>query len=701
MYGVWSVRAVAVVAAALILVPAALAQRLQDGSRQIDSRPTLGPIKFDQTGRYSLEGGSAPGAQVLVTVEGRFVGQTVANGAGAWRLLLPAPLPEGVHRVQVAARSQEDGILRQGELSQIMVPDLRLRTLSTSDDAAVERARSFADEATKVLDELMPVLERNGGALQVAQVTKAERSAVRASDSVAERDLYDRVVDWLDRAARYYSSTVVRALSSGSGGGPGAVVVADGGRVAAPRRAQVGSGVEKDFFDGLFDGVRRWFDRANKDYQGVIVRQLSEPAPTGAAVSRSVPAPKRDVVEAPRSSPPAADKTPAKTPERSTPKSVVLTQNSAGPEGLEWVQDRIGRWFGRANKDYSNIIVKQLSEPTSGRATELATVPRAPERIEPPKPAVPAIPKAEEIKRDDAARRAEQEQAQRLAELKADEDKKRTMAETARRAEADKKLAEDQDRQRLAVADAAQRAEAERRVEQERRAGQERQKAADDARRIASAEAAARAEAARREEQQRQRSAEEARKVAAAEAAQQAAARRAEDEERRRTAAAQRTAEERARREAAAPVPSTRAPARRAAERADASSRLVSAPRRVAKASPARNAYAKETVRSRTERRSNQAAARVQRARSGPAAARGVQPGQRGKARVRPYCGPRRSVMVTVPRVVVVEVVGGAYHSVFEKDYDRRRMVVASNSVLATNAAGGEACRTTIAVAPQ
>lgn len=704
MYRVRSLGAGIALVASLVAVGSGSAQVALDTTRQIPNRLTLGALKLDQTGQQRLKEGSAPGAQVLVAEEGRFVSETLADQAASWPLMLPEPLPSGAHRAQVASRSEAEG-MGQGEFRQVTMPGGALRALTSDEDAAVERARAFADEATRVLDEIMPVLERNGGGLRVAQASTGDRQLSWSVDTGRERDLYDRFFDWLDRSARQYSSYIVRSLASGTVVVAGSELEPAAGRGSLPRRAQVGSGVEKDLFEGVFDSVRRWFDKANKDYQGVIVRNLSDPPPTGSASNGTTP--KRFMVEATKPGTPAV-----KSPERFTPsaKSPVVAQKSAEPEGLAWIQDRVGRWFSRSNKDYNDIIVKQLSEPTGGKPADLAAVPvRVPDRIEPPKAPVGAVSRIEEVKRDDAARlaeiereRAQRAEAQRLAELKIEEERKLAAVEAAQRAEAARKANEEQERQRLAALEAAQRAEVLRREEQER------QKAAEDVKRLAATEAA------RREEQQRQqKAAEEARKSAATEAARLAASQRAADEaERRRVAEAERRqaaeraqadatrrAEERAR-QVAATDQTVRTP-RRAAERSEASSRIVSAPRRVAKSgSAARRAYAKDSTRARAGRRSAQVVARVQRARSGPAIVRAPQPAYRSKARVRSYCRPGRTVNVVVPRVVVVDVRGGVYQSVFERDYDRRRIVVAYNSPLAARVNGGEGCGTTLAIAP-
>lgn len=668
MCRVRGLRAGLAVAASLIAAGPALTQVAPDTTRQIQNQPTLGAPKLDQVGQPSLDGGSAPRAEVLGSVEGR---------------------------VQLASRPAAESV-NQGELRRTTTPEATLRGLTSDEEAALERARAFADEATRVLDEIMPALERHGEALRVAQASTLDRQLLWSDDT--ERNLYARFVDWLDRSARDYSTYIVGPLASGTVAGAGSDV--GPGRGAPARRAQVGSGAEQDLFDRLVDSVRRWFDKANRDYQSAIVRNLSDPPPTGTAGTWSGTTPKSVAVEASKPGAP-----PVKTTERFTPpaKTPVVAQKSAEPDGLEWLQDRVGRWFSRSNKDYNDIIVKKLSEPTGARPGDVAALPvRVPDRIEPPKAPVGTAPRVEEIKRDDAARLAEIEreraqaaEAQRLAALKLEEERALAAAEAAQRAEMARKAQEEQERLRLAAAEAAQRAEVLKREEQQRQ-----QKAVDDAKRLAATEAA------RREEQQRQqKAAEDARKAAAAEAARLAEAQRAADEaERRRVAEAERRlaaeraqaeavrrAEERARQVAA--IDQTARTPRRAAERPDASSRVASAPRRAAKSgSAARRAYAKDGTRS--GRQTARVAGRVQRARSGPAIAKAA---YRGKARVRPHC----AVSVVVPRVVVVEVRGGVYQSVFERDFDRRRIVVAYNSPLVAGVYGRNGCDTTIAVAPE
>lgn len=698
----WRVGVATIVAATLIAASPAASQRLQATTLAGGDWPILLSLNVAPNGRQGLAGLSAPGAQILVRVEGRLVGATIADGSGAWSLTLTAPLAKGRHVVQIASRSMRDGALRHGEMTEVTVPENgsgALRELTSSEEHAIEQARSFADEATRIFDQLAPTLERGAGAGAPVPATGARAGLGLADDVAGDRSVIDVAGDWIDRAARHYQGVIMHRLAVGEASGAGGAAAGDGsgqrGSATPPRRAQVGA-PEKDVLDQIVEGVRAWFGRANKDYQAVIVRHLSEPAPTetSGVLGRS----RSTVAAVPRTTAPASDRrtfvekraeqsAAVKSAEKSLPAAPAPKASAPPPasapqrDGIEIAQDALSGWFSRANRDYHTVIVRHLVE-TGGPPQTL--LPRGDGPLPGPKGPPPAsggdevAQSAEQAARLAAVERrradeerAEQErqrqateasrrEAEQALKRSADEAAKANAAEEARRVANAQSQAE-ADRQRAMAADAARRAEAAKRADDERRAS-------EDARRLAQVEAARVAAAQRIVEEQKRRIAEEDRRRADED-------RRRAEEERRRAAEAERKAVAAAG-EAAAAEAARESAGRRPAERAvrteaaagaktrRPAEQAVRGTRAYAKVAPPRVAAGRAVLRT-------AAAGNV--SRPAPSAVR---------ARV------LRSATCPNARVVVVETRTGIYNSVFNKEVDQRRVVVAYNSPMASNALG-------------
>ncbi len=345
-----------------------------------------------------------------------------------------------------------------------------------------------------------------------------------------------------------------------------------------------------DFLAPVWD----WLERANRQYQAVIVKQLTEgepatslaqPAPSPQPAPKQVAqpaAPKAPAASAPSAVVSPAPPAPPAAPPAAPPKAVAQAPSqpsvtppapSAAPPGVpvapaaparvaapvekdafDEVLETVNDWLDRASRQYQAIIVRRLSDPnpTESAMPSVKNLPPASQPAVVAATTPPPQPKAVE----DAAKIAEQQrreaEASRVAAAKAEADAKA-------RAEAESKArAEDEARRVAAAAKAKADAEAKAKADEEasrvaaaaaakaRADAEAKAKAEDDARRVAVAAAAAAAKA-KDDADAKAKAEEDARKVAAA-----AKAKADADAQAKAEAVAMAKVEEEARRVAAA-----------------------------------------------------------------------------------------------------------------------------------------------------
>lgn len=242
----------------------------------------------------------------------------------------------------------------------------------------------------------------------------------------------------------------------------------------------------------------------------------AQPAP--AAAEQAAPA-------APAEPPPAK---PAVAPEKPAPapQQQAKPKPAQEPSGSAGVMSRVQDWLARANREYQNVIVKELSRPSGdsdatakAAAAKLAAEKAAANKAAAEQQAADAKrknedqrKKAEAAAKQDEAKKAEA-QAEAAKKAQADTEKsKRAEAENAKRAQAEleaKKAAEaeaartteaakDQEAERLRAANEAARAAEEKKRADQQRAEEQRQR-----------EAARQAEIARQAAEAKSRAAEE------------------------------------------------------------------------------------------------------------------------------------------------------------------------------------------------
>lgn len=83
-------------------------------------RPSFDIVRISPLGDAVLAGRAAPGAQIVITVDGREIARGEADRNGQWVVTPAQPLPPGGHELKVAAR-QPDGSLLEAEAPVVFV----------------------------------------------------------------------------------------------------------------------------------------------------------------------------------------------------------------------------------------------------------------------------------------------------------------------------------------------------------------------------------------------------------------------------------------------------------------------------------------------------------------------------------------------------------------------------------------------------
>ncbi len=433
-----------------------------------------------------VEGKSAPGAHVVLRANGRLFGHGVAGDNGLWRVETSRPLEAGDYRISVTSRTV--GVDRDvsGEDVRVALPAdggparaALPRIAGGNADEQLLRAGTLAEAATKRFDEIM-----TGGAAKqgVARVAQADtRIAPTASGSAAGTEM--RMAEVRAPETRLAQAGTAERSTAGAPGGRG----------------------EDDFLNPVW----AWLERANSQYQGVIVKQLSagEPATSLAAPSPAA-TPLRTAIAQPTATSPAVS-----TPKAPSPLSQRVGQlpsasatNAAAPataekDFFEHAQGAVTSWLDSANRQYQAVIVRRLSDPNPSESA-MPSPRSVPAGIATVAELAPTAPVAQARAVEEAARLAEQQrreaEAKRLAEMKAKADEDARLAAAKAKADADAARAKaDEDARRVAAAAAAKaKADAEARARAEadakvRAEADAKLRAEQEARRLAAAAAAA------------------------------------------------------------------------------------------------------------------------------------------------------------------------------------------------------------------
>lgn len=559
---------------------------------QSSPAPVIGRVNILGGAPGEIEGTAPPGAHIVVRANGKLVGHALADAKGTWRVAIARPLEAGEHKLTVTSRVLGVDNDVPGEEVRVAVPAdggparaALPRVAGIGEEEQLRRAGALAEAATKRFDELMPKsgaapsnttqqaqaqIQTQTAPIRMAQATSPTQTPAVPSAKPDDDDILAPVWNWFERANRQYQGVIVKQLSEGnpatslaSPPAPAApstrTVVAPAPIVTPPKATTPNTVV------GQVPPANQ--APTAKTTPPATVAQ----APTAPSVTPSAPAAK-----APVATPPQAPATKAPAP------TAAAAPVAAEKDIFDQLQDTVGDWLDRANRQYQTVIVRRLSDPNPNESAITLTRPSMPEQPPVAVAQQPQPPAGQAKAVEDAARLAEQQrrdtEAKRLVEAetkravdtkakaeddrkvaeakakadeerriadakaKSDEEAKRVAAATAAKADADRKTAEAK-----AKADEDRRvAEAKAKTDEERKVTEAKAKADED-RRVA--EAKTKADEERRTAEAKAKADEESKRVAAA-----AAAKTKADDEARRAAEVKTRADEEVKRTAEAKI---------------------------------------------------------------------------------------------------------------------------------------------------
>ena len=85
----------------------------EDGIAQGDL--VLDSVDYDELGRVTIGGRASPGSRMLVYLDNRLVGDSVAGTDGRWSLSPQQPVPEGLHNLRVDQVDRDGSVLARVE----------------------------------------------------------------------------------------------------------------------------------------------------------------------------------------------------------------------------------------------------------------------------------------------------------------------------------------------------------------------------------------------------------------------------------------------------------------------------------------------------------------------------------------------------------------------------------------------------------
>ncbi len=521
-----------------------------------------------EPGRSTVfEGRARPGVRIVLASTQRQLGYASTGADGTWMLTVSQGLGAGDHRImaRIDASNAVDGVV--GDDVRISIPiGLTAQTVVLVGERDVREA--------------IPV--------RVAQVS-APNSPQPAAPTPTNNAIAP-VLDWVQRARDEYQGKIVRKFTQGDAVddravpkpkgsvGSASIIAQTTGPVAPPKAPLTSPPPTSNVMPAepsIFESIQNWMKQANEDYQGAIVKKLTEPLVDPlAAEAQRIADEARKAADAK-----VGGDTLAKANDELRAAQAKRDADLKRIEAERKAADVVTKPASVPTKAAEDLQAKKLAEDKKNTDETLKR--QADLRIAEEKRSADAKLLTEEAaKRQADAAAAE---AKKAAEKAAD-DKRQT--EAAARRQAELRIAEDKRETdaKKSASDSAKKQADEARLAQEAVAATALRMAAVEAEKQAAATEASKRTAAV-EAAKQSTAAEAARKAAAVEAAKQLAA----------TEAARRSNEELASRQAAAAAASAKAENKRAAD-----ATLVAEARRVAdiaaSAKTARIAEAKQAA---------------------------------------------------------------------------------------------------------
>ncbi len=215
-------------------VPAAAAE----GTNANLNVPVFSRIVIDPKGASRLEGVGTPGSRIVLNSSGRTIGAAIVETDGRWLVTLNEGLPPGEHRISsgVSTNGTGNGKVLYGDEVRIAVPEDMKGAAVVAYEArpeppvapggtARQRGEELGRAANEKFNDVVPPKsfppspdKKFDGRL--AQEQPAPKSAPPVEAPKAEPDadtepssVTGAVVDWLRRSAREYNGVIIKDLS--------------------------------------------------------------------------------------------------------------------------------------------------------------------------------------------------------------------------------------------------------------------------------------------------------------------------------------------------------------------------------------------------------------------------------------------------------------------------------------------------------
>ena len=107
--------------------PSAEEQQQGTGAAEQDQQQTKSPtfdiVRVEEDGAAVIAGQATPGAEIMLTLDGRTIGTAIANERGEWVVTPEKPLPPGNHDLLIVSRNGDGGLTTSDQVVSVAVPE--------------------------------------------------------------------------------------------------------------------------------------------------------------------------------------------------------------------------------------------------------------------------------------------------------------------------------------------------------------------------------------------------------------------------------------------------------------------------------------------------------------------------------------------------------------------------------------------------
>ena len=266
--------------------------------------PTIERVVMSASGAIRVEGRGAPFSSIHVGVNAKPVGQPTAGADGRWRLNAAVDASSGDIVITTSARDTGALWPVPGHAVHVALPSVslaaqdhaqpsrsyeyaRIGLLSKGPETIVTRVRVAGDAWSETGNLLNPTLRAgNGKPFKLAQADTAPAAPSAASPP---KPAADAIVPPVKREAPKTPAEEPATVPAAAPAAP-ELSAPPAQPAAAPEKKQQPAPPQSASkapppppdVGGMFSRVQDWLARANREYQGTIVKQLSRPSTGGA-----------------------------------------------------------------------------------------------------------------------------------------------------------------------------------------------------------------------------------------------------------------------------------------------------------------------------------------------------------------------------------------------------------------------------------